>query len=110
MAGLGTQFVIERAKLVTPRLRVRAPRFYPNNLHVRIWRGPRLGNRPGLLYSCVFRPTDTAHSDNQAPAGIGGPFRGRLSGLPLVEVEDPAQSLRSTSVPGVAIIRVGRSQ
>ena len=31
MAGLGTQSVIERAELVTPRLRVRAPRFYPNN-------------------------------------------------------------------------------
>ena len=72
MAGLGTQFVIERAKLVTPRLRVRAPRFYPNDLHVRIWRGPRLGNRPGLLYSCVFRTTATRHYDKSAPRG---PFR-----------------------------------
>ncbi len=31
MAGLGTQFAIERAGLVTPRLPVRAPCFYPNN-------------------------------------------------------------------------------
>ncbi len=30
MAGLGTQPAIERAGLVTPRLPVRAPRFYPN--------------------------------------------------------------------------------
>ncbi len=31
MVGLGTQSVIERADLVTPRLQVRAPRFYPNS-------------------------------------------------------------------------------
>jgi hypothetical protein len=31
MARLGTQSVIERAELVTPRLPVRAPCFYPNN-------------------------------------------------------------------------------
>ncbi len=36
-----TQSAIERADLVTPRLPVRAPRFYPNNLLVRIWRGVR---------------------------------------------------------------------
>ncbi len=30
MAGLGTQSAIERAELVTPRLLVRAPCFYPN--------------------------------------------------------------------------------
>ncbi len=30
MAGLGTQSAIERAELVTPRLPVRAPCFYPN--------------------------------------------------------------------------------
>ena len=30
MARLGTQSVIERAELVTPRLPVRAPCFYPN--------------------------------------------------------------------------------
>ena len=53
MAGLGTQSVIERAELVTPRLRMRAPRFYPNNLLVRIWRGVGVGNCPGLLYSKV---------------------------------------------------------
>ncbi len=52
MAGLGTQTVIERADLVTPRLPVRAPRFYPNNLLVRIWRGPGVGNCPRLLY-CI---------------------------------------------------------
>ncbi len=54
MAGLGTQSVIERAELVTPCLPVRAPCFYPNNLLVRIWRGPGVGNCPGLLYTCVF--------------------------------------------------------
>ena len=30
MAGLGTQLAIERAGLVTPRLPVRAPWFYPD--------------------------------------------------------------------------------
>ncbi len=54
MAGLGTQSAIERAELVTPRLTVRAPRFYPNNLLVRIWRGLGVGDCLGLLYSCVF--------------------------------------------------------
>ncbi len=63
MAGLGTQSAIERADLVTPRLPVRAPCFYPNNLLVRIWRGLGVGDCPGLLYSCVFRTTDIRHSD-----------------------------------------------
>ena len=49
MAGLGTQSAIERADSVTPRLRMRAPRFYPNDLLVRIWRGPGVGNCLGLL-------------------------------------------------------------
>jgi len=31
MAGLGTQLAIERAGLVTPRLPVRAPWFYPDS-------------------------------------------------------------------------------
>jgi hypothetical protein len=60
MAGLGTQPAIERAELVTPRLTVRAPRFYPNNLLVRIWRGLGVGDCPGLLYSPVFSTTDTS--------------------------------------------------
>jgi hypothetical protein len=64
MAGLGTQSAIERAELVTPRLTVRAPRFYPNNLPVRIWRGPGVGNCPGLLYSCVFGRADHIHCVN----------------------------------------------
>ncbi len=69
MVSLGTQSAIERAELVTPRLRMRAPRFYPNNLLVRepvklamrkrrfpsprIWRGPGVGNCSGLPYSWV---------------------------------------------------------
>jgi hypothetical protein len=54
MVSLGAQPAIERADLVTPHLTVRAPRFYPNNLLVRIWRGPGVGDCPGLLDSGVL--------------------------------------------------------
>ncbi len=70
MAGLGTQTAIERAGLVTPRLPVRAPRFYPNNLLVRIWRGPGVGDCPGLLDSHVFaRGPGTGVMSNAPLAG-----------------------------------------
>ncbi len=83
MAGLGTQSVIERAELVTPRLRVRAPRFYPNNLHVRIWRGPRLGNWPGLLYTGIFATPAREHSVVRASEESPGPFRGAPAITPV---------------------------
>ncbi len=85
MAGLGTQSAIERADLVTPRLTVRAPRFYPNQLLVRIWRGPGVGDCPGLLDSRVSaqRPSRGVMSVRQAKLGQGG------SG-----VEDSAETLQ----------------
>ena len=78
MAGLGTQSVIERAELVTPRLRMRAPRFYPNNLLVRIWRGAGVGNCPGLLYSCVLAQRPSMGIVRQGGMGGKRPLAGRV--------------------------------
>ncbi len=49
MAGLGTHSVIERAELVTPRLKVRALNFYPDIRMLRSkWRGLETESRLGL--------------------------------------------------------------
>src|SRR6266849_6303348 len=38
------------------------------NLHVRIWGGPGLGNRPGLLDNSSARPNSWAHTSYSARA------------------------------------------
>ncbi len=49
MAGLGTHSAIERADLVTPRLKVRALNFYPDIRLLRSrWRGLETESRFGL--------------------------------------------------------------
>ena len=49
MAGLGTHAAIERAELVTPRLKVRALNFYPDIRLLRsTWRGLETESRLGL--------------------------------------------------------------
>ncbi len=49
MVSLGTHSVIERAELVTPRLKVRALNFYPDIRMLRsTWRGLETGPRSGL--------------------------------------------------------------
>jgi hypothetical protein len=75
MAGLGTQSAIERADLDTPRLRMRAPRFYPNNLLVRIWRGLGVGDCPGLLYSPIFELTSDNEEGSIGRVAEHGPTR-----------------------------------
>ncbi len=49
MVSLGTHSVIERADLVTPRLKVRALNFYPDIRMLRsMWRGLETESRLGL--------------------------------------------------------------
>ncbi len=49
MVSLGTHYVIERAELVTPRLKVRALNFYPDIRLLRsTWRGLETESRLGL--------------------------------------------------------------
>ncbi len=49
MVSLGTHSVIERAELVTPRLKMRALNFYPDNRMLRLmWRGLETESRSGL--------------------------------------------------------------